>query len=480
MMTKKNLITVLELVLFLTISFLYIGPEEEKSAAGEHSSRLKSIITTDGNKERIDYVNEDGRITVAADMRYATVVVTKSENYRLEEFFDEKGTSTSRYSGEWAILREYDEQGNNIRNTSLDVDGNLVLNTSGYAIEERKYNETNQNITVQYYDTEGLPVETRNGYGKINQYDGNGRIDQITCVNPLGEPIINKQGYATKKLVYYETEGPENGKVKEEYFYDTDGNPISLALGQYGVHKEYDEYGRESVLTYLDAEGKPITTTKGYTTILRTFQANNYPETEKYYDLDGNPFSLSEGQYGIKRIGKQTIYLDEKGNELFNFKNFLYNHSRIIIFFALMIILISVYSSREINIILLLTYLLMIVYLTLMYREKENTGIDFHVFRSFQSLFENSEARADIFKNIWLFIPFGAILYRVCPKSAILFVPVGMSILIETIQYFTGTGLCEMADIISNSIGGWIGYCMGELAADLKHCIHNRKKPYYV
>ena len=162
------------------------------------------------------------------------------------------------------------------------------------------------------------------------------------------------------------------------------------------------------------------------------------------------------------------IYLDKNGKEQFNLKNLLYNHSRLIIVFALIMILISSIISRKWNIILLLIYLGMIAYMTIMFRGKEEAGVNLQLFWSYRDLLTNGDIRADILKNIWLFIPLGAILYQIYPSRIILFAPVLVSILVEITQYFTGTGLCELDDVISNSLGGWIGYISGELLHHLK------------
>ena len=414
---------------------------------------------------------------IAADLKYATVIVTNNDNCKLEEYFNEKGEPTCRYSGEWAKLREYDKHGNNIRNTSLDADGNPVMNTSGYAIEEREYNQNKQVITVRYFDTDNFPVNTpANGYGKVNLYDENGRISLITFIDISGNPMITSKGYAEIGRTYYENDGPEKGKVENELYYDVNGNPVKLSLGQYGVYKEYDECGRESVLTYLDADGNPLTTTKGYTTIARTFQADNSIATELYYDSNGEPCSLSEGQYGIKKTDGMIIYLDKNGKEQFNLKNLLYNHSRLIIVFALIVILISSIIRRKWNIILLLIYMCMIAYMTIMFRDKEDAGVNLQLFWSYRDLLTNGDIRADILKNIWLFIPLGAILYQIYPKCVVVFAPVLISILVEITQYFTGTGLCELDDIVSNRLGGWIGYISAKLLYGLKMNISNNRK----
>ena len=85
---------------------------------------------------------------------------------------------------------------------------------------------------------------------------------------------------------------------------------------------------------------------------------------------------------------------------------------------------------------------------------------------SYRNIFTNSDGRADIIRNIWLFIPFGAILYKLCPHIKVLLIPFVLSVAIETIQYYTSMGFCELDDIISNSLGGCIGFYTGKLTEE--------------
>lgn len=457
------------LALFLVFSFLDISSPSKTPRSTVHSSQLKKITIRDGSIVRTDYVDENGEIAIAADLGYATIVANKSEYSLLEQYYDDKGAPISRNDGYYAVLREYDERGNNIRNTYLDIQGNPVITRSGYAVQEREYNSHDQLIAIRYYDTKGYPISTvSNGYGRIYEYDENGNAFRITYIDISGAPMMTKQGFAIVVRNYYASENMENREVESEFYFDENGNPVSLSLGQLGVHKEYDENGRESVLTYLDSEGNPIVTTKGYTTVLRTFHANNSVATERYFDIAGNPFSLSEGQYGIKIENGRTTYLNENGVEYFNLKTLLYNQSWLVVFFGMAFVLLSVFLEKRLNLLILFMYLIVITYMTLMFRESGRGKVRFELFYSYRDIFTNSGTRADIFKNIWLFIPLGAILYRLYPKKIVLLVPAAISILIEVIQYITGTGICEFDDVISNGLGGIIGYQTSKLLVDLK------------
>lgn len=464
------------ILLFIILSFLYISPTSESMILQHHSSGLKKITVKNGNTERISYVNENGEITIAADLKYATILIMDKRNSKLEKYYDDHGQPARRYSGEYAILREYDEHGNIVRNTSLDVRGNPILNTSGYAIEERRYNAAEQATSIRYFDTEGYPVRTvSNGYGKNNEYDDSGRICRTTYIDEAGNPTMTSKGYAIVSFSYYESDGPYSGKVERELYYDSEGNPVSLALGQYGVHKEYDENGRAFVLTYLDADGKPTATNRGYTTVVQTFWPDNSVATEQYFGINGEPYYFPEGQAGVRKEDGRIIYLDGNGAKLFNLKTLLYNQTWLVIVFSLIVIILSFLIDIKWNIVLLIIYIGIIAYLTLIYRDNSKGETNLQLFWSYRKLFIDSDIRADILKNIWLFIPLGAILYQIYPHVRILLVSIGLSILIEAIQYFAGIGFCELDDIISNGLGGAIGYGMGCQAKKIRDLFLNER-----
>ena len=144
---------------------------------------------------------------------------------------------------------------------------------------------------------------------------------------------------------------------------------------------------------------------------------------------------------------------------------------------ALSVVILSALAGRKQDVIFLIFCIMAIAYMTLLFRDSKSAGYS-GLLWYYRRMFFDSGARADIIKNIWLFIPLGAVLYRLYPPKAILLVPAVLSILIEGIQLFAGIGICELDDIISNSLGGWIGFCMSRLATDIKLSISNRKQRY--
>ena len=460
---KKGMIVWFAMLLFLLCSFIYISPSSPKEKSTYNSSQLKKVVTQEGNATRTDYVDEEGKITVAAELGYSTIIVKKTEKSETESYYDDQGEpAVRRYLGYSSILREYDDKRNVTHIRYLNKEGHSVMTTDGYAEEIREYDINGHIIAVYYYDSQNQPVSTEAyGYGRLFDYE-NGRISRITCIDDLGHPMMTKNGYAIIYRYYY-----ENGKIEREQYFNEKEEPVALPLGHYGVHKEYDENGQESVLTYLDSNGQPANTYKGYATIARTYHANGKVETEKYYDQDGKPFALSEGQYGIKLENDQILYLNQKGQESFNLRTLLYHWTWLVIPLSIVFVIITAIVDIKWNRVFLILYVCIILYLTLMYRYNDHGNNRISFFESYRQLFISNETRADILKNIWLFIPLGAIVYQLYPKKLALLIPILLSILVEVIQYATGIGFCELDDILSNSLGGVIGFYCAKLTSDL-------------
>lgn len=471
---KKLIPAIALLAVFIGLSFQYINVPMKTMKSEYRSAGLERVVTKDGNVTRTDYIDKDGNPHIAADTGYATKLVVQQDHRATETYLDDRGERISMYFGQYGIMREYDDTGNIVRITYLDENNNPMIVSTGYATEERDYNESGQQVSCRYLDTEGKPARSYyDGYGVLFEYDDKGHRVRITHIDETGAPMLLPAGYSSIVQEYYEADGPGNEKVKNEYYFLPDGTPASLALGQYGIYMEYDKNGQISLTTYLDTDGSPMVTNKGYTSIRYTYYADNSVQSAQYYDINGNPFRMSEGQYGTKSINGQTVYLNADGTEQFNIKRFVYNYSGIVVIIAMMLVILSAFTEGKMNRLMLIIYFGVIVYFTLMYRE--TGGKKIFVLRSYSRFFSNAEMRASIIKNIWLFVPLGAVLFRLCPRKIILFVPVLISVIIETVQYFTGTGLCELDDVISNGLGSAIGYGLGCLMQTIRRQFCQRK-----
>ena len=425
------------------------------------SSSLDIKKTEDGDTERIDYVNEYGKITYAADKHYATVIKTKTGNTLLEKYLDAEGKPAVQSLGHYALLHEYNDEGKDYKISYLGVDGNLVINNLGYSTTIRTYNADGYVKSEMYYGTDGKPIETyKLAYGCVKEYNEKGRNILITYLDQNHNPTISGQGFSILSRSFYEEDGLA-GKVKEEFYYNTDGTPISLSLGQFGILKQYDEFGRVTVVTYLDADGLPIITNEGYTIVKKTYKEDDSIKIEQYYDIYGNPISLSEGQYGYRVEDGNKIYIDSYGNDLFNLKSYLYSNHNSVLIICMIVVFVSIILGRKLNMLILLLYFIFIFYMTFLYRKVGTHYLNLKPFWSYVQFFYNKELRWEILNNVFLFIPLGTILSQIIPKKRVLVFIIVLSILIELLQLITGTGLCEIDDLISNTIGGVLGFIIG-------------------
>ena len=123
---------------------------------------------------------------------------------------------------------------------------------------------------------------------------------------------------------------------------------------------------------------------------------------------------------------------------------------------------------KKITIFLFGAYSVFIVYYTLLSRNVGETHrIELRFMWAYQEIFAGDPAwKEDIWYNIGnivFFVPFGFF----HPKKnwrAILISSAVFSLLIEIIQYVGCLGLCELDDLICNSLGALIGFWIYQLA----------------
>ena len=111
--------------------------------------------------------------------------------------------------------------------------------------------------------------------------------------------------------------------------------------------------------------------------------------------------------------------------------------------------------------ILLIAYCIFIVWYTVLSREPSTSKADLRLFWAYRELFLNDPHwKADVIQNlsnILFFVPFG-LLFPVKNWRTVLVISLVFAIVIEAIQYIGGFGLCELDDVVCNTLGALIGY----------------------
>ena len=465
-------------VALLCIVGLFLGsralPVMQAEKHGVPSSTLEKVKSKDGDTQRTDYVDSNGVLTYASDKGYATIISTTSGNTIRDEYFDEQGKPAVQAHGHYGLLKEHNDHGQVHRVTYLDMQGNPTVVDKGYATYERTYDEFGRLHMERYYDANGNPAKSRgSGYGFINGYDVDGNVAAILYMNEDGELGEAVDGYAMQTKSFIKSDDARDGKVEYEFFWDVHGDSVRRMVGYSGIYREYDEQGNNTVVTYLGSDGKPVITMYGYASVHKTYE-NGTLQTDTYYDTQGNPIASTDGQYGIRYVGGDIRYLDINGNEYFSLKNQLFKQPLIVIAAALLIVIASLVLPRQVSIVLLVLYGAFIAYMTLGYRASAVRRANLELFWSYKQLLTDEMLRQEIVLNILLFVPFGAILYRLRKQAKVLLVALAVSVSIEAIQYLMGIGLCEIDDVVSNCLGASLGVLIAYIWSE---CVAKRDAP---
>ena len=425
---RLKLLWIIPLAVLLILSALSMNPKFW-SMVGIKSSTDPDVSqrrTKTDSGIRLDYVNADGEIIRVTDKNYSTIVETRDENGHTvkEEYFDDKG-----------------------RPVNLPA---------GYATLCRTFYEDGKKESERYFDEDGEPARHYDSYYGVHYvYDAKGNLTSIFYLGRDMLPAPNDEGVTVKLRAY-----DEEGRLAAEAYVDGTGQVVALPKGESGFINRYGSDGHIEEVVYVDGAGQPVMTTRGYSIVKKSYTSGGTLEREMYLDTDRKPVTLRKGYSGVRYRGGRKIYIDKDGNDVFMLSAFLHESHWAVALVGVALCIFIIRGGKIVNAVLLVLYLLFIAYMTLMYRESGLGRMNLDLFWSYRQFLTNRGLRYEILNNIWLFVPLGAILYKLFPKIWIVIVPVLISAAIETTQYVFGIGLCELDDIVSNSLGGLIGVLM--------------------
>lgn len=110
---------------------------------------------------------------------------------------------------------------------------------------------------------------------------------------------------------------------------------------------------------------------------------------------------------------------------------------------------------------LAIEYVLLIYFATVIFREySENVEYNFSLFWSYRAIENGRELLAENIMNVVVFVPVGVLLCCVSCRLKwwmVLLIGFGISVSIETLQYFFHKGFSEVDDVMHNTLGCAIG-----------------------
>ena len=360
-------------------------------------------------------------------------------------------TLTGRTSAE---LSENITEDNHIKRTDyVDESGQVTLAVDkGYATVVHTKDKKKRTIREEYLDENGHPIMLPGGYSVIARtYEDENHLVRIRYLDTSGHPVMNRSGYAEILRSYNDI-----GKADTDLYFDLEERPSRVADGYYGIRREYNKDKRVSAIWYLDEEGQPVMTSNGYACVRREYNEEGKLAKVSYFNTEGEAVSTRSRQHGYLYEDGQRTYVDIDGNAVFRLDKLLHGRQILVIAAGIVLMLLAIRLKGGYKVVVLLAYLVFIFFMTFWHREWGDSQGNFKLFWSYQQFFTRPSLRQEILNNIWLFVPLGALIYK--PGTKYWMIIILVSVGIETVQYLTGTGLCEFDDIISNTLGGFIGW----------------------
>lgn len=207
---------------------------------------------------------------------------------------------------------ETTENGRVVKAVWQDGSGNTVPGPDGYA--EIRYKYGRGVVTEQYFDENGAPAAARGGYyRKMTTRDGKNRVTEIAYQDENGELMLNSDGYARVTMMYTSFGGmtflryfgtgrkkvtvPSLGYAEIATVYTgksvtsrtwNDENSQPVEIRGYASMKQKLNKNYQPVRTWYEhADGKPATGPDGWSVCERERDKKGQVTAVKYYDEGG-------------------------------------------------------------------------------------------------------------------------------------------------------------------------------------------------
>lgn len=259
---------------------LTTGSEGYAKVEYEYFKRKKCHIT---------YYNPDGTLYYNAKVKYAEKEqVYEKGNISELNYYGEGRTPIAGPDGYASAKYTYAQGGKEILTMYYNADGTPFLTKNGYC-GIRQIKENRRVIDESYYSDDGVRGRNIEGYSRTaKRYTLRGQILQQCYYDENDNLMIPEEiGYAKIKNTY-----STRFLIKTEYFDENDEPAYCLDGYAVAVHSYADKLRTETV--YYDTDGKTIINGKdGYAKIVYLYDDNKQNIGEAYYDVDGNRAAVS-------------------------------------------------------------------------------------------------------------------------------------------------------------------------------------------
>ena len=325
-------------------------PESKNLQDDDETSKPNSIIGS--------YVDGQGLPLELLKDGYRFVRITYDENGRdmLVEYFDWDGNPSTNADGAYQTYYEYDEIGQRISMSSLNMYGKRMIDHAGNCAQIVTY-DGYRIVKVLSVDEFGREIVVKNGYSRVMyKYDNHGREIMLSLWNENGPVCPDAINFHIRKISYDDAKNSSEVQFynaneeltnSTEFRYDTKGNILYYSENANGkITKQNSTYNKENECVFHDEitiDGADTIGIFNYEKVdnieIRKFRGRIYNEyinkvtydnknrviEDVYYELDGvTPMSRIEYVYTDNGLGKESFWYEETDSVIYYEKDKLH------------------------------------------------------------------------------------------------------------------------------------------------------------
>ena len=282
---------------------------------------------------------------------YRFIRITYDDNGRdmLVEYFDWDGNPSTNADGAYQTYYEYDDIGQCISMSSLNMYGKRMIDHAGNCGQISKY-DGYRRVEILSVDEFGREKAVKDGYSRVMyEYDNNGREIMMSLWNEDGPICPNSINFHIRRTLYDDAKNSLEQRcynTKEELInlieirFDTKGNILYYSENANGKNTiQNSRYNKKNECVFQDeitTEGVDtigifkyekvdnIETTKYRGRIYNeyinkvTYDNKNRVIEDVYYELDGEtPIRRKEYVYTDNGLSKESVYFKEKDSVIY-------------------------------------------------------------------------------------------------------------------------------------------------------------------
>lgn len=276
----------------------------EPSGMTGYSSVEYDNISSYNTYTEVRYYDEEG----------ALLLVSEGEN---SYDWDEDGNMVrilDVYSQYARITYTYDEEQQLLEEQYFDTEGNLINQGDGYARIQYEYSESSSDYTMRYYDEDGELILYQGLYASVErEYDleFTWQVSEESYYDLEGDLCCNEDGYAVVSYKYAAYGSSYYGNCIETAYYDENEELVDVTTN-YGTYaklvKEYVEDSYQCILeAYYDANGELCLQEDGYAIVRYEYNEDGRCTKTSYYGEDDEPILMEDYNKTYFSIEKEYL-----------------------------------------------------------------------------------------------------------------------------------------------------------------------------